>query len=48
VIDEADAHLAAAVEAEGVRCVVAPTIMSTPERSASLGRIVLDSIGSPA
>jgi len=48
VIDEADAHLAAAIEAEGVRCVVAPTIMSTPERSASLGRIVLDSIGSPA
>ena len=30
VIDEADADLAAAVEAEGMRCVVAPTIMSSP------------------
>ena len=29
VIDEADAGLARAVEAEGVRCVVAPTVMST-------------------
>ena len=29
-----------AVEAEGVRCVVAPTIMSTPERAAALGRAV--------
>ena len=30
VIDEADADLAPAVEAEGMRCVVAPTIMSSP------------------
>lgn len=43
VIDEADADLASAVEAEGVRCVVAPTIMSSPERSAALARVVLDS-----
>jgi len=42
VIDEADAHLADAVEAEGVRCVVAPTVMSSPERAAALGRAVLD------
>jgi LPPG:FO 2-phospho-L-lactate transferase len=42
VIDEADAHLAEAVEAEGVRCVVAPTVMSTLERSAALARAVLD------
>ncbi len=41
VIDEADADLADAVEAEGVRCVVAPTIMSSPERAAALGRVVL-------
>jgi len=44
VIDEADADLADAVEAEGVRCVVAPTIMSTPERAAALGRTVLDAV----
>jgi len=43
VIDEADAELADAVEAEGVRCVVAPTIMSSPQRSAALARVVLES-----
>ena len=42
VVDEADAGLAAAVEAEGVRCVVAPTIMSDVARSAALARVVLD------
>jgi LPPG:FO 2-phospho-L-lactate transferase len=41
VIDEADAALAEAVEAEGVRCVVAPTVMSTVERAASLAQTVL-------
>jgi hypothetical protein len=45
VVDEADAHLAPAVEAEGVRCVVAPTVMSTLDRSAALARVVLDAIG---
>ncbi len=45
VIDEADADLGAAVQAEGVRCVVAPTVMSTPERSAALARAVLDAAG---
>ena len=45
VIDDADADLAPAVEAEGVRCVVAPTIMSDVERSAELSRIVLDATG---
>jgi len=42
VIDEADAAHAAAVEAAGVRCVVAPTVMSTPERAADLAKVVLD------
>jgi len=41
VIDEADASLAPAVEAEGVRCVVAPTIMSDVARAAELARVVL-------
>jgi LPPG:FO 2-phospho-L-lactate transferase len=44
VIDEADAGLSGAVEAEGVRCVVAPTIMSSVERSAALSRTVLDAV----
>jgi LPPG:FO 2-phospho-L-lactate transferase len=42
VVDEADATLAEAVEAEGVRCIVAPTVMSTVERAAELARTVLD------
>lgn len=41
VIDEADAASAPAVEAEGMHCVVAPTIMSTPQRAAELARIVI-------
>jgi len=45
VIDEADAELAGAVEAEGIRCLVAPTVMSTVERSAALSRTVLDAVG---
>lgn len=46
VIDEADRGLAGAVEAEGVRCVVAPTVMSGPEESAALARTVLGVLGS--
>lgn len=42
VIDEADAALADAVEAEGVRCVVAPTVMSSVPRATDLARTVLD------
>jgi LPPG:FO 2-phospho-L-lactate transferase len=38
VIDEVDEHLAAAVEAEGLRCVVAPTVMTSPEVAAALAR----------
>jgi LPPG:FO 2-phospho-L-lactate transferase len=44
VIDEADAGLAPAVEAEGVRCIVAPTIMSSVGRSAELSQAVLDAV----
>ncbi len=42
VIDEQDAHLKDAVEAEGVRAVVAPTIMSSTQIAASLATVVLD------
>jgi LPPG:FO 2-phospho-L-lactate transferase len=41
VIDEVDAPLADAVAAAGMTPLVAPTIMSTPERAASLARTVL-------
>jgi LPPG:FO 2-phospho-L-lactate transferase len=41
VIDRADEHLAAAVEAEGVRCVVTDTIMSSRDVSAALARTTL-------
>jgi LPPG:FO 2-phospho-L-lactate transferase len=41
VIDEADAARAAEVEAEGLRCVVAPTIMTDADAAAALARVVL-------
>ena len=41
VIDPADAHLAAEVEAVGMRCLVVPSVMSTPEIGAALARAVL-------
>ncbi len=41
VIDEADADLAGAVAAEGIRPVVAPTVMRSPELAADLARTVL-------
>ncbi|CAN5687404.1 2-phospho-L-lactate transferase [soil metagenome] len=44
VIDEADAALADLVEAEGIRAVVAPSIMKTPELAAGLARVVLDGV----
>jgi len=42
VVDHADAHLAAAVEAEGMCCVVAATLMTGPAEAAALARTVLD------
>jgi LPPG:FO 2-phospho-L-lactate transferase len=45
VIDEADAALASAVEAAGIRCEVAPTIMSSPEAAALLATLTLEAIG---
>jgi LPPG:FO 2-phospho-L-lactate transferase len=42
VIDEADRALAPKVEAEGVRCVVAPTVMGSPDKAAALARVVID------
>lgn len=45
VIDEADAALADAVEAEGLRAVVTPTVMKGPDEAAALCRVVLAAAG---
>jgi LPPG:FO 2-phospho-L-lactate transferase len=45
VIDRADEHLAQAVEAEGVRCVVTDTVMSSRELAAALARTTLAAVG---
>jgi LPPG:FO 2-phospho-L-lactate transferase len=41
VIDPLDAHLAAAVEAEGLRAVITPSVMSTPQIGTELARVAL-------
>jgi LPPG:FO 2-phospho-L-lactate transferase len=43
VVDEADADQATAVEAEGMRCVVTPTVMTDSEAAAVLAATVLGS-----
>jgi LPPG:FO 2-phospho-L-lactate transferase len=45
VIDIADEARAGEVVAEGIRCMVADTIMSSPERAAALARVVVDALG---
>lgn len=45
VIDPADEHLSDEVERVGMRCVVEPSIMSTPERAAALARACLAVVG---
>jgi LPPG:FO 2-phospho-L-lactate transferase len=42
IIDHADAHLASAVEAQGMRCIVTDTIMKSPQVSAALARTALE------
>jgi LPPG:FO 2-phospho-L-lactate transferase len=44
VVDTVDAELAVAIEAEGVSCVVAPSIMSDPDAAAALARVCLDAV----
>ena len=41
VIDEADSHLAGAVEDAGMRAVVTPTVMTGPAEAAALARVVV-------
>lgn len=44
VIDEADRAAAPAVEAEGLRCVVAPTVMRTPELARALALTTMEAV----
>jgi LPPG:FO 2-phospho-L-lactate transferase len=44
VIDPLDAHLADEVEQAGMRCIVTPSIMSTPAIAATLARTTLDAV----
>jgi LPPG:FO 2-phospho-L-lactate transferase len=48
IVDTADVALAGAVEAAGVRCIVAPTLMSGPAQAEALARSVLTAGGVPA
>jgi LPPG:FO 2-phospho-L-lactate transferase len=45
VIDTVDAHLAAAVEATGMRCVITDTIMSKPGVARQLALDALTALG---
>jgi LPPG:FO 2-phospho-L-lactate transferase len=45
VVDDADAALAGQVEACGLRCIVAPTVMRGPGEAADLARVVLGAAG---
>lgn len=45
VIDPVDAHLADQVAAEGIKPIVVPSVMSTPEIGAALARATLASVG---
>jgi LPPG:FO 2-phospho-L-lactate transferase len=42
IIDYADAHLASAVESQGMRCIVTDTIMKSPQVSAALAQTALE------
>ncbi|MGA9275759.1 2-phospho-L-lactate transferase [Ilumatobacter sp.] len=47
VIDPVDAHLSEAVEATGMRCVVTPSVMSTPAIARRLAEVTLESVAGP-
>ncbi len=48
VVDEADAALAPSIEAHGMRCVVAPSVMSGPAEAAALARSTLAAVLGPS
>jgi LPPG:FO 2-phospho-L-lactate transferase len=44
VLDDADAELAPRVQAEGMACVVTPTVMADPDRAADLARTTIAAV----
>jgi LPPG:FO 2-phospho-L-lactate transferase len=44
VVDPADADLVDAVVAEGMRCIVTPSVMSTPEIARTLGEVAIAAV----
>ena len=44
VVDDADLRSSADVAAEGMECVIVPTVMSTPEIAAALARVTIQSV----
>jgi LPPG:FO 2-phospho-L-lactate transferase len=44
VVDDADVRSSADVAAEGIECVVVPTVMSSPEVAAALARVTIASV----
>jgi LPPG:FO 2-phospho-L-lactate transferase len=44
VVDDADAASSADVAAEGIECVVVPTVMSSPDVAATLARVTVQSV----
>jgi len=44
VVDDADAASSADVAAEGIECVVVPTVMSSPDVAAALARVTVQSV----
>ena len=44
VVDDADVRSSADVAAEGIECVVVPTVMATPEVAAALARVTIASV----
>jgi LPPG:FO 2-phospho-L-lactate transferase len=44
VVDDADVRSSADVAAEGIECVVVPTVMSSPEVAAALARVTVASV----
>ena len=48
MIDPADEHLAGEVEAAGMRCVVVPSVMSSPEIARQLAAATIGSLADSA
>jgi len=48
VVDQSDASMAGAIETEGMRCLVAPSIMTSVGAAADLARVTLSAVAAPS